>query len=115
MAAWFGSTLRAAPNTRIACRPWSGLSPKLPTTTATLDGELCLIDPSGGAHFYRLMHQMRRRGQTKGLLMFVVFDLLHEDGIDLRGLPLCKRERDLARFADGRTRLSANRSRRPRW
>ena len=30
--------------------------------------------------------------------MFVVFDLLHEDGIDLRGLPLCKRKRDLARL-----------------
>ena len=71
---------------------------KLPTTTAILDGELCLIDPSGGAHFYRLMHQMRTRWPDEGLLMFVVFDLLHEDGIDLRGLPLWERKRDLARL-----------------
>ena len=29
---------------------------KLHTRAAILDGELCLIDPSGGAHFHRLMH-----------------------------------------------------------
>jgi hypothetical protein len=28
---------------------------KLPTLSAILDGELCLIDPRGAAHFYRLM------------------------------------------------------------
>ena len=32
---------------------------KLPTQSAILDGELCLIDPRGSAHFYRLMAQMR--------------------------------------------------------
>jgi ATP-dependent DNA ligase len=32
---------------------------KLPTRSAILDGELCLIDPRGAAHFYRLMAQMR--------------------------------------------------------
>ena len=32
---------------------------KLPTKTAILDGELCLIDPRGAAHFYRLMAEMR--------------------------------------------------------
>lgn len=38
---------------------------KLPTQTAVLDGELCLIDPSGGAHFYRLSTRCARAGQTK--------------------------------------------------
>jgi ATP-dependent DNA ligase len=32
---------------------------KLPAQSAILDGELCLIDPRGSAHFYRLMAQMR--------------------------------------------------------
>jgi ATP-dependent DNA ligase len=32
---------------------------KLPTHAAILDGELCLIDPRGSAHFYRLMAPMR--------------------------------------------------------
>ncbi len=71
---------------------------KLPTQTAILDGELCLIDPSGGAHFYRLMHQMRTRWPDESQLMFLVFDLLHQDGVDLRGLPLSERKRDLRRL-----------------
>jgi ATP-dependent DNA ligase len=45
----------------------------------TLDGELCLIDPRGGAHFYRLMRQMRRRWPEEGLLVFLAFDLLRQD------------------------------------
>ena len=34
---------------------------ELPTNSAILDGELCLIDPGGGANSYRLMRQMRTR------------------------------------------------------
>ena len=30
--------------------------------------------------------------------MFLVFDLLHQDGVDLRGLPLSERKRDLDRL-----------------
>jgi ATP-dependent DNA ligase len=30
--------------------------------------------------------------------MFLVFDLLHQDGVDLRGLPLSERKRDLRRL-----------------
>ena len=30
--------------------------------------------------------------------MFLVFDLLHQDGVDLRGLPLSERKRDLIRL-----------------
>lgn len=72
---------------------------KLPTQSAILDGELCLIDPGGAAHFYRLMHQMRTSHPDESQLMFLVFDLLHQDGVDLRHLPLIERKRDLDRLS----------------
>ena len=71
---------------------------KLPARTAILDGELCLIDPRGSAHFYRLMAQMRTRHPDEGQLMFLVFDLLYQDGVDLQDLPLTERKRDLRRL-----------------
>ena len=71
---------------------------KLPTKSAILDGELVLIDPRGAAHFYRLMSQMRTSSPDESQLMFLVFDLLHQDGVDLRGLPLSERKRDLRRL-----------------
>ena len=71
---------------------------KLPTQKAVFDGELCVIDPAGSAHFYRLMHQMRTRWPDEGSLMFLAFDLLHQGGVDLRGLPLSERKRDLHRL-----------------
>jgi bifunctional non-homologous end joining protein LigD len=55
---------------------------KLPTQSAILDGELCLIDPRGAAHFYRLMAQMRTSSPDESQLMFLVFALLHQDGVD---------------------------------
>jgi bifunctional non-homologous end joining protein LigD len=71
---------------------------KLPTQSAILDGELVLIDPRGAAHFYRLMAQMRTSSPDESQLMFMAFDLLHQDGVDLRGLPLTERKRDLHRL-----------------
>jgi ATP-dependent DNA ligase len=71
---------------------------ELPTNSAILDGELCLIDPRGRAHFYWLMHQMRTRWPEEGLLLFLAFDLLHQDGVDLRSLSLTERKRDLDRL-----------------
>jgi len=56
---------------------------KLPTRAAILDGELCLIDPRGAAHFYRLMAQMQTSSPDESQLMFLAFDLLHQDGVDL--------------------------------
>jgi len=64
---------------------------KLPAQSAILDGDLCLIDP-------RLMAQMRTSRPDERQLMFLVFDLLHQDGVDLRGLPLSERKRDLRRL-----------------
>jgi bifunctional non-homologous end joining protein LigD len=70
----------------------------LPTISAILDGELVLIDLRGAAHFYRLMAQMRTSEPDESQLMFLVFDLLHQDGVDLRALPLSERKRDLHRL-----------------
>ena len=70
----------------------------MPTQSAILDGELVLIDPRGAAHFYQLMAQMRTSEPDESQLMFLAFDLLHQDGVDLRGLPLSERKRDLSRL-----------------
>jgi bifunctional non-homologous end joining protein LigD len=71
---------------------------KMPTQSAILDGELVLIDPRGAAHSYQLMAQMRTSSPDESQLMFLAFDLLHQDGVDLRGLPLFERLRDLGRL-----------------
>jgi bifunctional non-homologous end joining protein LigD len=71
---------------------------KLPTCSAILDGELCLIDPRGGANFYQLMAQMRTSSPDESQLLFLAFDLLHQDGVDLRGIALTERRRDLERL-----------------
>jgi bifunctional non-homologous end joining protein LigD len=70
---------------------------KLPPETIA-DGELCLIDLRGAAHFYRLMREMRTKHPDESQLVFLAFDLLFERGIDLRGLPLTDRKRDLHRL-----------------
>ena len=56
------------------------------------------IDPVGAAHFYRLMREMRTRRPDETQLKFLAFDLLYQDGVDLRGLPLGQRKRDLNRL-----------------
>ena len=71
---------------------------KLPTQSAILDGELVLIDPRGAAHFYRLMAEMRTNHPDESQLVFLVFDILHQDNVDLRALPLSERKRDLTRL-----------------
>ena len=71
---------------------------KLSTKSAILDGKLVLIDPRGAAHFYRLMAEMRTSAPDESRLMFLVFDLLHQGDVDLLGLPLSERKRDLHRL-----------------
>src|SRR5262245_9243855 len=71
---------------------------KLSTESAILDGELVLIDPRGAAHFYRLMREMRTSHPDESQLMILAFDLLHQDGVDLRALPLSERKKDLRRL-----------------
>jgi bifunctional non-homologous end joining protein LigD len=71
---------------------------KLPAHSAVLDGELCLIGPDGRPRFYQLMKEMRTRRPDESVLVFFCFDLLQQDGVDLRGLPLSERKRDLTRL-----------------
>ena len=70
----------------------------LPATTAILDGELVFTRENGAPHFYALMGQMRTKRPDESRLMFWVFDLLHENGLDLRHRPLSERKRDLTRL-----------------
>ena len=44
------------------------------------------------------MAQMRTNRADESQLIFLAFDLLHQDGVDLRALPLSERKRDLHRL-----------------
>ena len=70
----------------------------LPARAAVLDGELVFFNAKGQADFRQLHDQMRTRWPDEAALVFMVFDLLHQDGVDLRGLPLSERKRDLDRL-----------------
>jgi hypothetical protein len=82
---------------------------ELPTDSAILDGELCLIDPGGGANFYRLMTQMRTRWPEERLLVFLAFDLLHQAGSICVAHRYRSGSATSTDCADSRIRLSSNR------
>jgi bifunctional non-homologous end joining protein LigD len=71
----------------------------LPARAAVLDGELVFFDAKGQADFRQLNNQMRTRWPDETQLVFMMFDLLHENGVDLRGVPLSERKRDLNRLS----------------
>ena len=66
---------------------------RLPASSAVLDGELCYVGADGQAQFYALMREMRTRAPDEPALVFFAFDMLHENGVDLRTLPLIDRRR----------------------
>jgi bifunctional non-homologous end joining protein LigD len=63
----------------------------LNVTDAILDGEMIAADASGRPQFYDLLRGSRT-------IAYVVFDLLWDDGSDLRSLPLSERRQH--RIAD---------------
>ena len=65
----------------------------LATDGAWLDGEVVVFDARGVSDFGRLQRFVRE-GQP-GDLTYIAFDLLFEDGEDLRALPLAERKRRL--------------------
>ena len=65
----------------------------LPTGGTWLDGEVVVLDERGVSDFGRLQRFVKE-GQP-GDLTYVVFDLLFQDGEDLRRLPLEERKRRL--------------------
>ncbi len=71
---------------------------ELPARAVVVDGELVLLNVDGTANFRELMVEMRKGAPDEARLIFYAFDLLHQDGIDLTGLPLLEHKRDLARL-----------------
>src|SRR5262249_51732160 len=80
-----------------------GAFKSIPTRSAVLDGELCLMPADGLPSFYG-MREMRTRWPDETSSAFFAFDLLHQDGVDLRHLPLSERKRDLDRLC-GRSKV----------
>jgi bifunctional non-homologous end joining protein LigD len=64
----------------------------LPVDRALLDGEAVVFDAEGRSRFQLLQNALG--GDATGVQL-VVFDLLHLDGVDLRGAPLVERKRIL--------------------
>jgi len=70
----------------------------LPANSTVLDGELCVVDDRGRPDFRALHAEMRQRRPDVSRIAFFVFDMLFENGVDLRPLPLSERLRDLTRL-----------------
>ncbi len=80
---------------------------KLPAETALLDGEVVSEDQNGIPRFSLLQQDLKTGHQ--GRIVLYLFDLLHLDGADLRGLPLYQRKAKLTRLlarSKGAIRLS---------
>jgi|SoiMethySBSTD1v2_1073268.scaffolds.fasta_scaffold29541_5 DNA polymerase LigD, ligase domain len=75
-------------------QPVATAAAKLRTALAVLDGEIVAIDASGRPSFQALQHRSAHRDYT---IVFYAFDLLHEDGTDLKDLPLATRRERLTR------------------
>ncbi len=63
---------------------------KLPVESALLDGEVVVFDAEGKTSFADL--QAAFQESKKKTLTYVIFDLLHLNGHNLRGLPLVRRK-----------------------
>jgi bifunctional non-homologous end joining protein LigD len=58
---------------------------------AVIDGELVALDDNGVSHFQLLQNALRRKAK----LLYCAFDLMFQDGEDLRPLPLIERKKRL--------------------
>jgi bifunctional non-homologous end joining protein LigD len=67
---------------------------QLPVHSALFDGEVVVLSPDGTTSFAEL--QAAFQGNANRPLTYFVFDLLHLDGHNLRGLPLFERKQLLA-------------------
>lgn len=64
---------------------------------AILDGEIVLLDENGKSQFQLMQNYQRTQ---KGALRYFVFDLLFENGEDLRDFPLIERKKRLQTLMD---------------
>jgi hypothetical protein len=68
-------------NTPTVCGAWS--RPSISCPIGDPRWRAAPVRPTGrAAHFYRLVAQMRTSHPDESQLMFMVFDLLHQDGVD---------------------------------
>jgi len=56
---------------------------ELPTTSAVLDGELCICDAAGRPDFVALHAEMRRHRPDVSRMAFFAFDMLFQNSVDL--------------------------------
>jgi bifunctional non-homologous end joining protein LigD len=75
-----------------AYAPLCAAAATLPCRSAIIDGEVVVQDGQGRADFALLRRAIRQEPQR---LVFIAFDLLHQDGCDLRQLPLIERKQAL--------------------
>lgn len=73
---------------------------KLNCKSAVLDGEIIVNNELGVSDFSRLPHAIKWEPHN---LVFMAFDLLHLNDVDLRGQPLLARKRSLEQLLDGET------------
>ena len=71
---------------------------KLQAETATLDGEIVALDPTGKPSFQALQHRSAHRNYA---IVFYAFDLLHFNGADLTQLGLAERRKRLPSIVKG--------------
>ncbi len=91
--------------------PWlvDALRAQVPVEAALIDGELVHLGADGVTRFGALQKALAEGHH--GSLVYYAFDLLHLQGVDLRGVPLVQRKQGLAQLlaelpAKGRIRLS---------
>jgi bifunctional non-homologous end joining protein LigD len=71
---------------------------RLQAGTVVLDGEVAAVLPNGATSFQELQ---KRGARGAAPIAYFVFDLLHLDGWDLRGVPLEARKEVLRRLLEG--------------
>jgi bifunctional non-homologous end joining protein LigD len=74
-------------------------------SSVVIDGEIVALDATGRPSFQALQHRTAIGGHV---IVFYAFDLLHEDGDDLRQLPLEDRRRRLQHVLQGSTLLASD-------
>jgi len=67
----------------------------LPVKSAIIDAEVVVLDPEGKSVFHDLMNKRR------AVALLYAFDLLYQDGHDLRQLPLLERKKRLKHLIQG--------------
>ncbi len=75
-------------------KPTAKLLSGITTRDFVMDGEVVVFDEKGRSNFGDLQAALKSLGNSN--ITFVVFDLLHYDGFNLRNLPLSERIRRLA-------------------